>query len=100
ARRGRAWGDLSEATRFLQARLSAGETDAALAGATPYLRMMSLAAGGAYLARGALADRGQDRVSLCRFYAENLLCDVAALRERVLGGAASLGEAAGALLVS
>ncbi|PZN57536.1 MAG: acyl-CoA dehydrogenase [Proteobacteria bacterium] len=96
----RALEDLSEATRFIQDRLSAGETDAALAGATPYLRMMSLAAGGAYLARGALADRGQDRVALCRFYAENLLCDVAALRERVLGGAASLGEAAGALLVS
>src|SRR5690606_966659 len=61
----RALEDLSEATRFIQDRLAAGETDAALAGATPYLRMMSLAAGGAYLARGALADRGQDRVALC-----------------------------------
>ena len=34
--------------------------DEALAGATPYLRLFALAAGGAYLAQGALAD-GSDR---------------------------------------
>src|SRR5690606_1519201 len=45
---------LAEASRWL------GETmqrnpEAALAGATPYLRLFGLAAGGIYLARGALA---------------------------------------------
>ncbi|TJX03832.1 MAG: acyl-CoA dehydrogenase, partial [Mesorhizobium sp.] len=51
--------DLSQATRFLQGLLADSRSDAALAGATPYLRLISLAAGGAYLARGALADQGR-----------------------------------------
>ncbi|RWP46109.1 MAG: acyl-CoA dehydrogenase, partial [Mesorhizobium sp.] len=72
--------DLSQATRFLQGLLADGRSDAALAGATPYLRLISLAAGGAYLARGALAD--QSRIAVCRFYAENLLGEASALKER------------------
>ena len=43
--------------------LADGETDKALAGATPYLRLFALASGGAYLARGALADRSTPRAS-------------------------------------
>ncbi|MFL5162353.1 MAG: acyl-CoA dehydrogenase, partial [Microvirga sp.] len=52
---GEALADLDEATRFLQALLADGKADAAMAGATPYLRLISLAAGGAYLAQGGLA---------------------------------------------
>ena len=91
--------DLSEVTRFLQDLLTEGRADEALAGATPYLRLISLAAGGAYLARGALADPSGDRAPLCRFYAENLLCETGALKETVLGGADSL-LAAGQTLIS
>ncbi|RWB07484.1 acyl-CoA dehydrogenase [Mesorhizobium sp.] len=89
--------DLSQATRFLQGLLADGRSDAALAGATPYLRLISLAAGGAYLACGALAD--QSRIAVCRFYAENLLGEASALKERVIGGAESLA-AAGQTLIS
>ncbi|RWN32245.1 MAG: acyl-CoA dehydrogenase [Mesorhizobium sp.] len=92
-----ALGDLSEATRFLQKLAAEGRQDEALAGATPYLRLISLAAGGAYLARGALADH--NRIALCRFFAENLLGEVSALRARVIDGAESLA-AAGKTLVS
>ena len=48
--------------------------------------------------KAALADDGQDRIALCRFFAENLLGETAALKERVIGGAESL-VAAGAALV-
>ncbi|SJM29578.1 acyl-CoA dehydrogenase [Mesorhizobium delmotii] len=89
--------DLGQATRFLQGLLADGRSDEALAGATPYLRLISLAAGGAYLARGALAD--QSRTALCRFFAENLLGEAGALKERVIGGAESLA-AAGKTLIS
>ncbi|ANT50533.1 acyl-CoA dehydrogenase [Mesorhizobium amorphae] len=93
----RALADLDAATRFLQKLLADGRSDEALAGATPYLRLISLAAGGAYLAQGALADHG--RVALCRFFAENLLGETRALKERVIGGAESLA-AAGKTLIS
>jgi alkylation response protein AidB-like acyl-CoA dehydrogenase len=94
----RALDDLSETTRFLQDSLADGDTGTALAGATPYLRMISLCAGGAYLARGALADPSGNRAALCRFFAENLLGEAAALKERVIGGAGSL-LAAGRMLI-
>ncbi|MER8863599.1 acyl-CoA dehydrogenase [Mesorhizobium sp. M0751] len=88
--------DLSQASRFLQDLQAEGRSDDALAGATPYLRLISLAAGGTYLARGALAD--QSRIALCRFFAENLLGEAGALKERVIGGADSLAVAAKALI--
>lgn len=93
----RALDDLTEATRFLQKLLAEGRLDEAQAGATPYLRMISLAAGGAYLARGGLADK--NRIALCRFFAENLLGEVGALKDRVIDGAESLA-AAGKTLIS
>ncbi|MER8430288.1 acyl-CoA dehydrogenase [Mesorhizobium caraganae] len=93
----RALDDLTEATRFLQKLLADGRLDEAQAGATPYLRLISLAAGGAYLARGGLAE--QNRIALCRFFAENLLGEVSALKERVIDGAESLA-AAGKTLIS
>ncbi len=93
----RALDDLTETTRFLQKLLADGRLDEAQAGATPYLRLISLAAGGAYLARGGLAE--QNRIALCRFFAENLLGEVSALKERVIDGAESL-SAAGKVLIS
>lgn len=89
--------DLTEATRFLQKLLADRRLDEAQAGATPYLRLISLAAGGAYLARGGLAE--QNRIALCRFFAENLLGEVSALKDRVIDGAESLA-AAGKTLIS
>ncbi len=94
----RALADLTEVTRFLQSLLVDGRTEEALAGATPYLRIFSLAAGGAYLARGALAEGSAERIALCRFFVENLLGETTALKERVLEGAESLAAAAKALV--
>ncbi|MBP0438770.1 acyl-CoA dehydrogenase [Tianweitania sediminis] len=89
--------DLEETTGWLQAALAEGRTEEALAGATPYLRLFGLAAGGAYLARGAVADSGAPRRALCRFFAENLVGETAALRSRVTEGATSLAAARTAL---
>ncbi len=94
----RALEDVSEATRFLQDRFVAGDQQVVLAGATPYLRLLSLTAGCAYLARAAVADRSEARAALCRFAAENLLGEVAALKQRVISGAGSLAAAAKALV--
>ncbi len=93
----RALADLEETTTFLQRAQSDGRVSEALAGATPYLRLFSLAAGGAYLARGALAAKEASQIALCRFFSENLLSETSALKDRVINGAASLEEAAVAL---
>lgn len=90
--------DLRQTTRFLQKLTGDGRMDDALAGATPYLRLFALTAGGAYLARAALADGDAGRIALCRFFAENLLGETAALKERVTLGAASLANAAKTLI--
>jgi acyl-CoA dehydrogenase len=92
--------DLSVATRFLQGRMAGGGLQEALAGATPYLRLFALAAGGAYLAKGAIAEKSAARIALCRFFAENLIGETQALKERVTGGAESLAAAAAALVAA
>ncbi|GGA76945.1 acyl-CoA dehydrogenase [Brucella endophytica] len=89
--------DLEETTTYLQQALGDGLLTDALSGATPYLRLFGLAAGGAYLAKGALVDDDATRAALCRFYAENLLNETAALKDRVINGAASLIAAGAAL---
>ena len=89
--------DLVEATDHLMKALADGRMEEALAGATPYLRLFALAAGGAYLGRAALAGDGMARVSLARFFAENLVDEAGALKRRVIGGAGSLAAAALAL---
>ena len=89
--------ELEEATNFLLETQAAGRSEAALAGATPYLRLFALAAGGAYLVRGALADRSPSRVALARFFAENLIQETSALKSRVIEGAESLAEAGASL---
>ncbi len=64
---------LQSATLWMALMLQS-EPESALASATPFLRLMSLTAGGAYLAKGALAEDGASpRVALARFFAENLL---------------------------
>ena len=89
--------DLGSTTDWLLDRMKAGETETALAGATAYQRLFGLALTGAYLAKGALAavDDGRSayRAALCRFAAENLLAETAALKDRVVSGAASLAAA-------
>ena len=88
--------DLEETTEWLLAELAAGNAAAALSGATPYQRLFGLALTGAYLAKGALADEehGRDnRLALCRFAAENMIAETAALKDRVINGAASLTAA-------
>ena len=88
--------DLEAATGHLLAAQADGRPDDALAGATPYLRLFGLAAGGANLAKAALApfaDRAQARrIATARFFAERLLPETAALRLVVTDGAASLLE--------
>jgi acyl-CoA dehydrogenase len=69
----------------------------ALAGATPYLRLFGLAAGGACLAEEALAAlrtdaaTGPTRVALARFFAENLATAADGLALTVTDGAGALG---------
>ncbi|KKZ87392.1 acyl-CoA dehydrogenase [Rhizobium phaseoli] len=89
--------DLDAATAWLLAALADDRAAEALAGATPYQRLFGLVLTGCYLAKGALAEsgdgKGEGRIALCRFAAENLLAETAALRDRVVNGAASLAAA-------
>jgi acyl-CoA dehydrogenase len=95
-----ALGDAVGTTHFLQSALKEGKSDVALAGATPYQRLFSLAAGGAYLAKGALAGGDAGRIALFRFFADNTLPETAALRDQVENGAPSLLEGADAALAA
>lgn len=89
--------DLETATTWLTKMLADGKVAEALSGATPYQRLFGLVLTGCYLAKGALAEsddgKGEGRIVLCRFAAENLLAETAALRDRVVNGAASLAAA-------
>jgi alkylation response protein AidB-like acyl-CoA dehydrogenase len=81
---------LEEATAFMQAEMKAGRMSEALAGATPYLRLFGLAAGGAYLAKAGLVGEPGEHAVLARFYAENFLGECSALKRTVMTGATSL----------
>jgi 3-(methylsulfanyl)propanoyl-CoA dehydrogenase len=91
-RLGEAVAALGEASRWMGSALQSNP-EAAMAGATPYLRLFGLAAGGVYLARGALAaarDGGQAQpIALARFFAENLATAATGLNDTVVGGADS-----------
>ncbi|MCY6381694.1 acyl-CoA dehydrogenase [Hoeflea prorocentri] len=92
--------DLEAATNWLLQALQDGRVKAALAGATPYLRLFGLASGTVYLAKGALVETVEGnaaRIALCRFCAENLLAETSALKEAVTEGAYSLEQARSAL---
>ncbi len=96
---------LSEASEWMATQLS-GNPEAALAGATPYLRLFGLTAGGTYLARGALsaardgaaANGHAAQVHLARFFAETQLTAVPGLAATVTTGAESLLAMSGAQL--
>ncbi len=88
---------LEETTEWLLKALSDGESEAALAGATPYLRMFGLASGGCYLAKSGLSPDGAERVELARFFAENHVAECAALKTTVTRGSQSLLNAGRAL---
>lgn len=68
-----------------------GNLEKALASATPFLRLMSLTAGGVYLAKGALMRAAASPyVAIARFFAENLLTETRGLAEAVQQGADSV----------
>ena len=92
---------LRGATEWL---LAAPDVEDRLAGASPYLRMFGIVAGGRYLAASAVAakrlmdtDAGNgflaDKVATARFYARQLLPQAAGLLPAVTSGAADLETA-------
>jgi acyl-CoA dehydrogenase len=76
----------------------------ALAGATPFLRLFGLAAGGSCLAKAALASADADsaagrlRIVTARAFAERLCPETAALRLTIVDGAEAVAAADPALL--
>ncbi len=90
---------LERATAWLIGRLDTSP-DAALAGATPYLRLFASAAGGCALAEDALAasrlNGGADsgRAALARFFAENIAVQAGGLETTVTEGAESISAVA------
>jgi alkylation response protein AidB-like acyl-CoA dehydrogenase len=90
-RLGEAVSALAEASRWLGGALSS-KPDGALAGASAYLRLFGLAAGGVYLAKGALAavrtgTADASAVGVARFFAETLATAAPGLKETVMAGA-------------
>jgi acyl-CoA dehydrogenase len=87
---------LGRATQWMLANVEKN-TDAALAGATPYLRLFGITAGGCMLADEALAAQrlgdGADapgRVSLARFFAEHCVVAAGGLERDATEGAESV----------
>src|SRR6185312_386031 len=89
---------LERATQWLLAQKG---SDAALAGATPYLRLFGNTAGGCLLAEQALAalraGDGAARTALARFFAENIAVQANGLERSVTEGGDSIVNAAAAL---
>jgi hypothetical protein len=87
---------LAESSRWIGQAL-AKNPDAALAAAQPYLRIFGLAAGGVYLARGALSETragstaaGNPRIVVARFFAEQLAAAAPGLKDTIVSGADAL----------
>jgi acyl-CoA dehydrogenase len=93
--------ELEAATAWIMSAGADGRHQEVLAGATPYLRLFGLTAGGAYLAKAALTASGLQsdpgRTALCRFMAVNLLSEASALKDRIVTGAPALLSARAAL---
>ncbi len=81
---------MEQATHYL---LSA-PTQAALAGASDYLRLCGLALGGAALAAQAVGDNSAQSIGLCRFFAERLATAAPGLALSVISGAEAVREVA------
>lgn len=89
---------LSTSTHWMGKALSA-EPDAALAGATPYLRVFALVAGASYLAEAALrTDATQSEIATARFFAENCLTAAPGLADTAIHGGATILQGQGALV--
>ncbi len=85
---------LDAATAWLAATMSS-KPDDALAGATPYLELFGLACGGTALAEKALADASDaGRVTVARFFAEQIAVRAPALASAVTDGAEAVNGAA------
>lgn len=87
---------LAEATEWMLA-TAPTDLDGALAGSSPYLRMWGLCVGGWLMARSALAgEKAADseiaasQLVLARFYAEQILPQVAGLRGAAMAGGGDL----------
>ena len=92
---------LTRATQWLIGQ-TGKDVDAALAGASPYLRLFGITTGGCYLAQQALAairlgEASQSRLALARFFAENFAVQAGGLERTVVEGAAGLIGADAAL---
>jgi alkylation response protein AidB-like acyl-CoA dehydrogenase len=90
---------LTRATQWFQ---NGKDADAALAGASPYLRLFGITTGGCYLAQQALAasrlgEAAQPRLALARFFAENFAVQAGGLERTVVEGAPGLIGADAAL---
>jgi len=93
---------LDETSRWLLDALK-DSPNTAMAGATPYLRLFGLAAGGVYLAKGALASArtangdtrtAKARIALARHFAEHLVPETGGLKMAVISGHATIVGAA------
>jgi acyl-CoA dehydrogenase len=94
---------LERATQFMLGARAEDDSEAVLAGATPYLRLFATAQGGALLGEVALASQraitlGDNdpahagRVQLARFFADNIATAAPGLADVVVGGAPSLAD--------
>jgi acyl-CoA dehydrogenase len=101
---GKAIKSLERATMFMLDALAGNSGEAALAGATPYLRLFATAQGGTLLGASALAAHraasagdndpaNTGRVQLAQFFADNIAPSAVGLADVVVGGAASLKDA-------
>jgi alkylation response protein AidB-like acyl-CoA dehydrogenase len=95
-----ALGSVTRASEWLMEKIGSSPNEA-LAGATPYLRLLSLAAGGCMLAREtldgrtdeALRDRATRHTPLVRFLAENVVVQAPALEQSIIRGAQTINDA-------
>ena len=92
---------LTRASEWMLSR-GANEADAALAGATPYLRLFGLVTGGCLLAQVALGAQRKGgeatpQLALVRFFAENFAVGAGALESTITEGAPGLLGAGAAL---
>lgn len=97
-RLGEANAALEKASRWLGGVLQTADPEPALAGATPYLRLLGIAAGGAYLARAALATGANGgvpaaaQVAVAQFFADAIAPQAAALERAITEGAGSVAQ--------
>ncbi|MBX9710648.1 MAG: acyl-CoA dehydrogenase [Xanthobacteraceae bacterium] len=95
---------VERASKWLLEKIATAPNDA-LAGATPYLRLVASATGGCLLAREALAAQGDEAlhneaaryVALARFFAETIVVQANALERSVIDGADTINNAAAVL---